>query len=94
MPRHETSQLVSWLRDKAVRAPDLSWLRIMNECADRLEGYLMVVGCRKVHDYCWADDVTGLAEVLPRLDDSGYELACVTAVDDGRFMVFFRRPAP
>lgn len=94
MPRIETSQLISWLRNKAGRAPELSWLRMMNECADRLEGYLMVVGCRMVHDYCWADDVTGLAEVLSRLDDSGYDLACVTAMDNGRFMVFFQRPAP
>lgn len=94
MQRYETNRLVSWLRDKAVRAPELSWLRMMNECADRLEGYLMVVGCRKVHDYCWADDATGLADVLARLDDSGYELVCVTAMADGSFMVFFRRPAP
>lgn len=94
MPRIETSQLVSWLRDKAVRAPELSWLRMMNECADRLEGYSMAVGCRKVHDYCWANDIAELADVLARLDDSGYELVCVTAVEPDRVMVFFRRPAP
>ena len=94
MPRIETSQLVSWLRDKAVRAPELSWLRMMNECADRLEEYSMIVGCRKVHDYCWAHDAMSLSDLLARLDESGYELVCVTAMDDGRFMVFFRRPAP
>lgn len=94
MPKIETSQLVSWLRDKAGRAPDLSWTRMMSACADRLEGYAMTVGCRMVHDYCWAQDEADLAMILARLDDSGYELVCVTAVDDGRFMVFFRRPAP
>lgn len=94
MPRIETSQLVTWLRDKAGRAPELSWLRMMNAVADRLEEYSMIVGCRKVHDYCWAEDTLELAEVLARLDESGYELVCVTAMDDGRFMVFFRRPAP
>lgn len=94
MPRIETSQLVSWLRDNAGRAPDLSWLRMMNSIADRLEEYLMIVGCHKVHDYCWAEDAIELAELLARLDDSGYELVCVTAMNDGRFMVFFRRPAP
>lgn len=94
MSRTETSQLINWLRDKAGRAPEFSWLRKMNECADRLEDYLMIVGCRKVHDYCWADDAMALAGILSRLDDSGYELVCVTAMDDGHFMVFFRRPAP
>lgn len=94
MPRIETSQFVSWLWDKAGRSPDLSWLRMMNSIADRLEEHSMAVGCRKVHDYCWADDTTVLADVLARLDGSGYELVCVTAMDDDRFMVFFRRPAP
>lgn len=94
MPRIETSQLVSWLRDKAGRAPDLSWLRMMSAAADRLEEYSMIVGCRKVHDYCWANDVVELADVLARLDDSGYELVCVTAGEPDRVMVFFRRPAP
>lgn len=94
MPRIETSQLASWLRDKAGRAPDLSWLRMMSAAADRLEEYSMISGCRKVHDYCWAEDTLHLAELLTRLDESCYELVCVTAVDDGRFMVFFRRPAP
>ena len=94
MPRIETSQLVSWLRDKAGRAPDLSWLRMMSAAADRLEEYLMIAGCRKVHEYCWAEDPAQLAGLLARLDASGYELVCVTAMDDGRFIVFFRRPAP
>ena len=94
MLRIETNQLVSWLRDKAGRAPDLSWLRMMNSIADRLEEYSMIVGCRKVHDYCWAEDAIELAELLARLDDSGYELVCVTTMNDGRFMVFFRRPTP
>ena len=94
MPRIETSQLASWLRDKADRAPDLSWLRMMMAAADRLEEYSMISGCRKVHDYCWAEEALHLAELLARLDESGYELVCVTAVDDGRFVVFFRRPAP
>lgn len=94
MPRIETSQFVSWLRDKAGRSPDLSWLRMMSAIADRLEEYSMIVGCCKVHDYCWAEDTLTLADVLARLDESGYELVCVTAIDDGRFMVFFRRPAP
>lgn len=94
MPRIDTIQLVSWLRDKAGRAPDLSWLRMMSAAADRLEEYSMATGCHKVHDYCWANDTTELADVLARLDASGYELVCVAAMDDCRFMVFFRRPAP
>lgn len=94
MPRIETSQLADWLRDKAGRAPELSWTRTMNACADRLEEYSMIVGCRKVHDYCWARGTGGLEAVLSRLDESGYELACVTPMDGDAFMVFFRRPAP
>ena len=94
MPRIETSQFVSWLRDKAGRSPDLSWLRMMSAIADRLEEYSMIVGCRKVHDYCWAEDAMSLSDLLARLDESGYELVCVTAMDDGRFLVFFRRPSP
>jgi len=34
---YETAQLVSWLRDKAARAEDPSWQRMMNLCADRME---------------------------------------------------------
>ena len=48
----------------------------------------------QVHDYCWANDIVELADVLARLDDSGYELVCVTAGEPDRVMVFFRRPAP
>ena len=33
----ENKQIVSWLRDKAVRADDPSWTRMMNMAADRLQ---------------------------------------------------------
>ncbi len=32
----ETKQIIYWLRDKADRAADLSWARMMNMAADRL----------------------------------------------------------
>lgn len=33
----ETKQIISWLRDKADRAHDLSWTRMMHTAADRLK---------------------------------------------------------
>lgn len=33
----ETKQIISWLRDKAVRADNPSWTRMMNMAADRLD---------------------------------------------------------
>lgn len=33
----ETKQLISWLRDKADRAHDQSWTRMMHKAADRLK---------------------------------------------------------
>ena len=32
----ETNQIIYWLRDKAERAADLSWSRVMHTAADRL----------------------------------------------------------
>lgn len=32
----ETNQIISWLRDKACRAENQSWTRMMNKAADRL----------------------------------------------------------
>jgi hypothetical protein len=90
----EAKQLVRWLRDKAARAPERSWFRMMNMCADRLERCLMREGCRKVHDYCRVNNAADLTRVLSWLDDSGYELVCVTAMDSVSVMVFFRRPVP
>ena len=94
MPRIDTDQLVSWLRDKAARAPELSWMRMMNACADRLEEYAGMAGSLKVHDYCWARSKAELESLLSRLDDSGFELVSVSIMDGGSYMVFFWRPAP
>ena len=33
----DTIEIVYWLRDKAARAPDLSWTRMLNLAADRLK---------------------------------------------------------
>ena len=33
----ETNQIISWLRDKACRADNPSWTRMMNTAADRLQ---------------------------------------------------------
>ena len=33
----ETKQIISWLRDKADRADNPSWTRMMNMAADRLQ---------------------------------------------------------
>lgn len=33
----ETKQLISWLRDKACRADNPSWTRMMHKAADRLK---------------------------------------------------------
>ena len=94
MPRFETSRLASWLRDKAGRAPEYSWYNVMNECADRLEEQQRIIGQHMVHDYCWARSRADLEEVLSSLDANEYELVSVSVMDNGSFMVFFRRPAP
>ena len=94
MPRIETSQLVSWLRDKAGRAPDLSWTRMMHAAADRLEEQNHTIGRPMVHDYGWARGDSGLNHMLQTIDANGYELVCVTHVTVDSYRVFFRRPAP
>jgi hypothetical protein len=33
----ETQQIINWLRDKACRADNPSWTRMMNKAADRLK---------------------------------------------------------
>ena len=94
MPRIETSQLVSWLRDKAGRAPDLSWTRMMHAAADRLEEQSRIIGRPMVHDYGYARDYRELDHVLRSIDADGYELVCVTCPIENSYLVFFRRPAP
>lgn len=94
MPRSETSQLVSCLRDKAGRAPDLSWTRKMHEAADWLEEQSRIIGRPMVHDYGWARGDRGLNHMLQTIDANGYELVCVTHVTVDSYCVFFRRPAP
>lgn len=78
MPRIETSQYVNWLRDKAGRAPELSWMRMMNAIADRLDEQARMISQRMVHDFCCAHGSEELKAVLKRIDESGFQLVCVT----------------
>lgn len=56
----ETQQIINWLRDKACRADNPSWTRMMNKAADRLKeldkpqktGHWMV---RITSDDIWAE---------------------------------------
>lgn len=93
MPRIETSQLASWLDDKADRAPELSWGRMMHAAADRLRELDRPGDQQYVVDFGWARGDGHLKALLESLSIRGFEVVCVTHIDSGCYRVFYRRPS-
>ena len=89
----ETNLIVSWLRDKADRAPDLSWTRMMHAAAERLRELDRPGDQQYVVDFGWARGDGHLQALLESLSIRGFEVVCVTHIDSGCYRVFYRRPA-